>query len=73
MSTAETSLTTRISSAIQNSPHLSRRKLQFEACEGHVVLRGTVTTYYQKQMATEALRRLDGVEQIENNLEVAWS
>jgi osmotically-inducible protein OsmY len=72
MSTAETSLATRVTSAIQNSPHLSRRKLHCEAREGRVVLRGTVSTYYQKQMATEALRRLDGVEQIENYLEVAW-
>jgi len=73
MSTAESSLATRVSSAIQNSPHLGRRKLHFETREGRVVLRGTVNTYYQKQMATEALRRLDGVEQIENNLEVSWS
>jgi osmotically-inducible protein OsmY len=72
MSTADSSLATRISSAIQKNPHLSRRKVQFEAQNGRVVLRGTVPTYYQKQMAQEALRRLDGVEHIENNLEVAW-
>lgn len=73
MSTAENSLATRISSAIQNNPHLGHRKLHFETREGCVVLRGTVKTYYQKQMAQEALRRLEGVERIENNLEVAWS
>jgi len=73
MSTVETPLATRVSSAIQSNPHLSHRKLQFEAREGRVVLRGTVATYYQKQMATAALWRLDGVEQIENNLEVAWT
>jgi osmotically-inducible protein OsmY len=73
MPTVEPSLATRATSAIQSSPHLSRRKLHCEASEGRVVVRGTVSTYYQKQMATEALRRLDGVEQIENHLEVAWS
>ena len=73
MSTAENSLATRISSAIQNNPHLGHRKLHFETREGCVVLRGTVKTYYQKQMAQEALRRLEGVERIENNLEVVWS
>jgi osmotically-inducible protein OsmY len=37
------------------------------------VLQGVVGTFFQKQMAQEALRRVDGVQQIENNLEVAWS
>ncbi len=73
MSTADSSLATRVSSAIQSNPHLIRRRVHFETQGGRVVLRGTVGTYYQKQMAQEALRRLDGVEQIENNLEVAWS
>jgi osmotically-inducible protein OsmY len=73
MSTAENSLATRISSAIRTNPHLMRRKVHFETQGGRVVLRGTVGTYYQKQMAQEALRRLDGVDEIENNLEVAWS
>jgi osmotically-inducible protein OsmY len=73
MSTAESSLARRISSAIETNPHLLRRKVHFEMQGGRVVLRGTVGTYYQKQMAQEAVRRLDGVEQIENNLEVAWA
>ncbi len=37
------------------------------------MLRGTVKTYYHKQMAQEALRRVEGVDQIENQVEVAWS
>jgi osmotically-inducible protein OsmY len=71
MSTSD-ALATRISSAIQQNPHLRRRNLRFETEEGRVVLRGTVRSYYQKQMAQEALRRLEGVERIENHLEVAW-
>jgi osmotically-inducible protein OsmY len=71
-SVTDNSLATRISSAIEASPHLKRRDLRFETNQGHVVLRGTVRTYYQKQMAQEALRRLEGVERIENQLEVAW-
>jgi len=65
-------LTTRISSAFEHHPHLKRKNLRFEASEGRVVLRGTVKTYYHKQMAQEALRRLEGVDRIENELEVAW-
>jgi hypothetical protein len=70
--TAECPLSKRISSAIEKHPHLTRRKLQFEAREGRVTLRGTVSSYYQKQMAQEALRRVDGVHEIENQLEVTW-
>ncbi len=47
----EDSLTTRISSALEHHPHLKHRKLRIEASEGRVVLRGTVKTYYHKQMA----------------------
>ena len=75
MSTAESSpsLDSRISSAIERSPHLKRRNLRFETQEGRVVLRGVVSSYYQKQMAQEALRRLEGIDCIENQLEVNWS
>ena len=74
MSTAETplSLDSRISSAIERNPHLKRRNLRFETQEGRVVLRGVVSSYYQKQMAQEALRRLEGIDCIENQLEVNW-
>jgi osmotically-inducible protein OsmY len=41
--------------------------------EGHVMLLGTVGTYFQKQMAQEVVRSLEGVEHIENCLEVAWN
>lgn len=73
MSTAESSLDSRISVAIEKNPHLKRRKVHFEAREGCVVLRGSVSSYYQKQMAQESLRRVQGVERIENQLEVNWA
>lgn len=72
MATAESTLDSLIASAIERHPHLKRRNLRFETQEGRVVLRGTVSSYYQKQMAQEALRRLKGVDQIENHLEVNW-
>ncbi len=58
--------------AIRENPHLSRRQLRFEAADGRVTLHGIVGSYYQKQMAQESLRRVDGVEEIENRLEVRW-
>ncbi len=70
---AESALADRATIALENNPHLPRRKLSLEARQGHVTLRGTVTTYFQKQMAQEALRRIEGVEQVDNQLEVHWS
>jgi len=65
-------LTQQIDLAITNSPYLTGKKLRFEMQDGHVVLQGRVTSFFQKQMAQEALRKIDGVERIENQLEVTW-
>jgi len=59
-----------VQNAIVGSPYLSQNNLQCETESGRVVLRGKVSSFFQKQMAQEALRRIDGVEQIENLLEV---
>jgi osmotically-inducible protein OsmY len=72
MSTIEKSLDSRILSAIEKHPHLKQRRLRFEHQDGRVVLRGVVNSYYQKQLAQEAIRRVDGVDHIENQLEVEW-
>ena len=72
MATAESTLHTRISSTIEASPYLKSRNLRFETHEGRVVLRGVVNSYYQKQMAQETLRRVQGIDHIENHLEVNW-
>ena len=69
----EVMLSDQIHTAISSNPYLSGRKLRFETKQGRVVLRGVVGSYFQKQMAQEAVRRVKGVEEIENALEVAWS
>ena len=71
MSPADQALNDRVSTALERSPYLSRRNLRFENSGGRVTLRGVVNTYYQKQMAQEVLRRVDGVSHITNELEVA--
>jgi len=63
-------LSEQVVSALQGNPYLARRNLRFEASEGRVTLRGVVRSYFQKQMAQEALRELDGIEEIYNELEV---
>jgi osmotically-inducible protein OsmY len=72
-STTPPTLDHRVLHALNESPYLVRRKLRFETTDGRVVLRGTVSSYYQKQMAQEALRRVEGVAEIHNHLEVAWA
>ncbi|HCK40883.1 MAG: transport-associated protein [Planctomycetaceae bacterium] len=58
--------------ALNNSPYLPSRVVKVEAADGHVRLEGTVSSFYQKQMAQELVRRVDGVEMIENQLQVNW-
>lgn len=68
----DATLAERVGSAIETNPYLSGRKLRFEAQEGRITLNGVVASYFQKQMAQEVIKRVDGVEQIENQLEVTW-
>ena len=66
----DTTLDHRVFSALETSSHLQGRRLRFETEEGCVTLRGMVRTYFQKQMAQEAIRNIDGVDEISNELEV---
>lgn len=70
---AAPTLADRVTRAIGSHPHLARHEFQCHAEDGRVVLRGTVGTFFQKQMAQEAARRVDGVTRIINQLEVHWS
>jgi osmotically-inducible protein OsmY len=63
----------RVFNALEQSPYLARRTLRFETSEGRVTLRGVVHTYFQKQMAQEAIRHVAGVKEIANELEVCWA
>jgi osmotically-inducible protein OsmY len=73
MTSRSPSLADRIDSVIAASPYLAGRTLRFEAEEGRVTLKGVVNTYFQKQMAQEAVRNVDGVTAIDNELEVTWA
>jgi osmotically-inducible protein OsmY len=63
----------RIHSALSTNPHVPSRQVRIEANEGRVVLKGSVSSFFQKQMAQEAIRRIDGVQLIDNLLEVTWA
>jgi osmotically-inducible protein OsmY len=72
MSAAPASLDEQVSALLAKSPYASTRRLRIETQAGKVVLRGVVPSYYQKQMAQEAVRRLSGVSEVDNQLEVHW-
>jgi osmotically-inducible protein OsmY len=69
----DTPLDDRVLTALERNPYVGRRSLRFETSAGRVTLKGVVNTYFQKQMAQEALRNVDGVAEIANELEVCWS
>jgi len=67
----QTPLVERVVTALERNPYVAGRTLWLKTEQGHVILRGVVGSYFQKQMAQEAVRGIDGVEQISNELEVA--
>jgi osmotically-inducible protein OsmY len=73
MPATDNSLLENLESALGANPHVAGRRLLVEHHGGHVVVRGQVGTYYQKQMAQESLLRVAGVEHLENQLEVHWA
>ncbi|MEL7498791.1 MAG: BON domain-containing protein [Planctomycetota bacterium] len=59
--------------AVVLNPHLRQDRFEIETVGNKVTLRGTVGTYYQKQVAQEAVREIEGVELIDNDLTVEWN
>ena len=59
-----------LQSVFNQHPDLQAKQFRFDAEEGRIIVQGTVKSWYEKQMAQEALRNIDGVTQIENELMV---
>lgn len=62
-----------VTAALASSPYVAGSRVRIEAGSGSVRLHGDVGTYFEKQMAQEVVRRIDGVERVENLLQVAWT
>jgi osmotically-inducible protein OsmY len=71
--TAARPLFDQIQDALVSNPHVPSHEVRVEQAGGRIVLKGSVRTFFQKQMAQEAIRRIDGVEGIDNLLEVNWA
>ena len=68
----ESQLLDRVDVALNRIRRQHRRQVEAEAEQGRVVLRGTVGSYYQKQLAQEAVRSVEGVDEVDNHIEVDW-
>ncbi len=67
------SLTEQIETVAFHNPHLNVRKMRFAARGSEVVINGQVESFFEKQMAQETVKRIDGVQTVINQLEVTWS
>ena len=55
---------------LRRNPYLALKNVACDCREGVLVLRGCLPSYYLKQVAQEVVARLEGVERIENQIEV---
>jgi hypothetical protein len=64
----------RIHLTLSRDPYVGGRAVQFELIDNSgILLKGSVRSYFQKQMAQESLRQIEGLGRIVNQLEVVRS
>ena len=55
---------------LRRNPYLALRNVSCDCRGGVLVLRGRLPTYYLKQVAQEAVAHLEGVQGVDNRIEV---
>jgi hypothetical protein len=73
MTTSSSLLQVRADQALRKSPIPALRKLHVEETEQVIILSGSVSTYYLKQLAQETLMPLRGARELQNRVIVARS
>ena len=63
----------RIDQDLANHPLMKGKNVRIQQEKRRVILAGDVDSYYDKQMLQEVVRRIEGVEEIENRLLVEWA
>ena len=66
----EISLRQKIIQALADRGSDPLRHVRPDVHEGRAILRGSVGCYYDKQLAQEVVKRIDGVEQLQNEIVV---
>jgi osmotically-inducible protein OsmY len=69
---ADRALFNAVAQALRNTGHAALRDLDIEITGGVVVLWGRVPSYYQKQLAQEAVQQVHGAGRVANGLEVVY-
>ena len=59
-----------VRSALRRDASNFGRNISFQLQGGEIVLDGVVGSYYQKQMAQESLRHIEGLGRITNRIQV---
>ncbi len=59
-----------VSDRLRQQPRFSGRDLSCECADGVIRLVGRLPSFYEKQIAQEVVRRLEGVSDIINDIEV---
>lgn len=60
----------RIRKSLRDAGYHGLRNASFEFCDGVVTLRGTVCSFYLKQVAQVAVQNVDDVRQVCNRIQV---
>jgi hypothetical protein len=55
---------------LRRTPYLALKNVTCDLFDGVLVLRGCLPSYYLKQIAQEAVALLEGVERIDNQIQV---
>jgi osmotically-inducible protein OsmY len=55
---------------LRRNPYLALKNVSCEYRDGVVVLRGCLPSYYLKQVAQEAVARIEGVASVDNQIHV---
>ena len=63
----------RIDQDLANHPSMRGKNVRIQQEKRRVILEGDVDSYYDKQMLQDVVRRIEGVEEIENRLLVEWA
>jgi osmotically-inducible protein OsmY len=56
--------------SLRRNPYLALKNVSCDSRDGVLVLRGYLPTYYLKQVAQEAVAHLEGMEAIDNQIQV---
>ena len=57
---------------ISQQPQLAFERISCKFDDGRLFLRGRVPSFYQKQLAQEAIAGMEGVDQVVNEIQVVW-